>query len=63
MPRHSEPEYVVQWRKATANVPKCCHTCDNYDQDGKCVFHWAEPPANFAATEGACNDWTYELPF
>lgn len=61
--RHPEPEYVVKWREAIAKPPKCCHTCDHYAADGKCVFHWAEPPADFAATNGACNDWVEIMPF
>lgn len=61
--RHPEPEFVIKWRDAIKTVPQCCHTCDNYAKDGKCVYHWAEPPADFAATVNACKDWTYELPF
>lgn len=62
MPRHSEPEHVVKWREAVANPPKCCHTCDNYASDGICFLHWANPPEDFAKTNGACNDWTQQLP-
>jgi hypothetical protein len=63
MPRHSEPDYVVKWREAVANPPKCCHTCDEYDAHGRCMKHWATPPADFAEKQGVCNDWIAFLPF
>jgi len=58
--RHKEPYVVMEWRKGP---PACCHTCEHYAVDGKCVFHWAEPPEAFAATVGACVDWKQEVPF
>lgn len=64
--KHSEPEFVIKWREhveAARNIPKCCHTCDHYAADGQCIFHWAQPPADFAASIGACGDWIERMPF
>ena len=60
--RTLEPDFVTEWRKFTP-VPKCCHTCDNYDNDGKCWQHQTEPPAEFTIMVNACPDWTEEIPF
>lgn len=60
MPRHPEPECVIIYRQGP---PKCCHTCDSYTQDGECERFGTEPPADFAATPGACPNWLMEIPF
>ena len=62
--RHPEPSFVVQWREVERKgPPKCCHTCEWYEADGKCAKHEMEPPAEFAATEDECPDWIRECPF
>lgn len=36
MSRPPEPEFLVQWREwMRAGPPKCCHTCEHYDQFGR----------------------------
>jgi len=57
--RHPEPERVAMWRVA----PKCCHTCEYYNKDGVCLEHKSEPPEDFAATDGACPQWSLAIPF
>lgn len=60
MPRHIEPDHVKIWRNGP---PACCHTCEKYSEEGICQVHDAEPPEEFAATDGACKDWLMDLPF
>lgn len=60
--RYKEPESVIKWR-AGIKAPKCCHTCDEYDAQGKCMLHWSDPPEEFAATLNACPDWIEEMAF
>lgn len=60
MVRHQEPDIVKAWK---AGPPKCCHTCEHYAVDGLCWFHHQEPPEEFAATVGACDDWVQQVPF
>lgn len=63
--RHQEPEAVRQYRQLLAQgEPRCCHTCDRYDQDGNCTEHQMQPPADFAGTiPTPCEDWHPEIPF
>lgn len=61
-----EPIEVIQWRQLVAkaqDIPKCCHTCDEYDAHGMCLKHWATPPESFTNAIGACPDWVEELVF
>jgi hypothetical protein len=33
-----EPEFLKQWRDwIKAGPPRCCHTCENYKEDGRCA--------------------------
>lgn len=61
--RPPEPDILIKWRAMRSTPPKCCHTCDNYDKEGKCVYHWANPPIEFANAIDACPDWREECPF
>jgi hypothetical protein len=64
MSRPPEPQFLVDYREwVKAGPPKCCHTCDWYEDDGKCAKYEMEPPAEFAATEDECHDWIEECPF
>jgi hypothetical protein len=64
MSRPPEPEFLIQWRVwYQAGPPMCCHTCDNYDENGHCQQFDMQPPENFAATQDACNKWTLAVPF
>jgi hypothetical protein len=62
--RPPEPEFLTQWREwLAAGPPKCCHTCDFYGLDGKCVEFGIEPPIEFTAQSDQCDRWVQELPF
>ena len=62
--RHSEPEVVLQWRRRfDEGPPKCCHTCDHYSREGECSKYDMQPPADFAASVGACPEWVEAVPF
>ena len=62
--RPPEPEFLIQWREwMRAGPPKCCHTCDHFNQSGHCLAFDMRPPDDFAATPGACDQWIQELPF
>lgn len=64
MPRHKTPDNIVLYNKWLNNgPPKCCHTCDWYNDRGLCEMHGSEPPEEFAASDGACKDWVREIPF
>jgi len=62
--RPPEPEFLIQWREwVKAGPPKCCHTCENYDHQGKCFEFDMTPPEDFTATVDACDKWEMEIPF
>jgi hypothetical protein len=58
--RPPEPEFVTIWR---AGPPKCCHTCEHFNQSGRCLEFDMEPPEDFAATKDACEMWSFDIPF
>jgi hypothetical protein len=62
--RHPEPPIVALWRQ-NPGIPKCCHTCIYYTEDGLCSEFGAEPPEDHAATLNACESWASEdcIPF
>lgn len=59
--RPPEPEIVKAWRER--RMPRCCHTCDSYGDNGWCYTHDDRPPDDFAATVDACPSWVAEIPF
>lgn len=59
--RHPKPQQLIEWEQA--RMPRCCHTCEHYDQRGVCTEHDAEPPEDFAAQDGACPEYFEEIPF
>ena len=62
--RPREPEFLIRWREWLANgPPKCCHTCEHFNQSGMCLHFVMPPPEEFAATQDACVHWIMELPF
>ena len=63
MSRHEEPSWLIDYRKSIINPPKCCHTCDGYNETGICIEFQMIPPADFAETTGACDKWILEIPF
>ena len=60
MPRYKEPPgiWVTPW-----GIAPCCHTCLHYGDDGKCMKWQTEPPEEFAATPGQCDDYGLLIPF
>lgn len=62
--RHPTPEIVqVYQQRKKEGPPRCCHTCDFYTQDGRCMRYDMEPPQDFAATVDACDEYQEEIPF
>lgn len=68
MRKPNPPAEVIQWRKQVEEyhllqAPQCCHTCDNYTDDGQCSFYQMTPPEDFASAIGQCPEWMEVLPF
>jgi len=68
MSKPAEPIEVIQWREQVQayhllQAPQCCHTCDNYNDDGSCSLYIMTPPAEFAAAIGQCPEWMEVIPF
>lgn len=62
--RPQEPEFLIQWREwMRAGPPKCCHTCDHFNQSGHCLAFDMTPPEDFSSTVDACEQWIMEIPF
>ena len=62
--RPPEPQFLIDYREwLKAGPPKCCHTCDHFNQSGHCLAFDMTPPEDFAATVDACDKWEQELPF
>lgn len=59
------PPAVLRYRELIdQGPPRLCHTCDHFDkEDGHCAHFNATPPADFTATENACDQWVIEIPF
>ncbi len=53
--RHPEPDFVTAYLRR--EVPKCCHLCFKYGEDGICTEFHSSPPQEFAHTIGACSKW------
>ena len=59
-----KPEIVLQWERIAIEPPKVCWMCDHLSMGtGKCEKYGMEPPADFAETPGACEEWVCEVPF
>ena len=59
-----EPQFLKDWwGKQREPIPRCCHTCDHYDQDGRCAAYDMEPPAEFTQQRDACPQWIEMIPF
>ena len=63
--KHAEPQAVMTYRRMLKDpYPRCCHTCDHYQDSGECRRYHSAPPADFAATiPTLCEGWEEELPF
>lgn len=60
-----EPEGIAKhYLDFVANgAPKCCHTCENYQDNGVCYAYQKEPPQEFTNQIGVCEQWLYQIPF
>ena len=63
MTRPPEPDFLREWWGKQKPIPRCCHTCDHYDQDGRCDSYDMMPPAEFAAQRDSCERWLEMIPF
>lgn len=64
MSRPTEPEFLIQWRVwYQAGPPKCCFTCDEYDDAGHCGKFETVPPEDFAKSVDVCAQWVKRIPF
>jgi hypothetical protein len=61
--RHPEPLFVTVWKEGI--IPKCCHTCDHYTEDGICGIYGQEPPQEFTEEINRCDQWSSfdDIPF
>ena len=58
------PQFLVDYlQNVRGGPPKCCASCDHYDENGKCEKFDAVPPSEFLGTEGACDVWIEAVPF
>lgn len=61
--RPPEPEFLTEWKKLYAAMPKCCHNCENYSALGECIIFFECPPPEFIESSGKCENWLREIPF
>lgn len=62
--RPPEPQFLLDYRHwLQSGPPKCCHTCDHYSKVGHCMAFDMQPPEDFAASVGACEEWVEMIPF
>lgn len=61
MPRHPKPLILIEYENKKR--PRICHTCEFYDENGVCLNFAAEPPKEFAETDGACAHYDGSVPF
>jgi hypothetical protein len=60
------PQALTDWFKAKAqygNIPRCCHSCDHYMEDGLCDSYDMKPPPEFTQQLNACGRWLEIIPF
>lgn len=59
-----EPDFVTAWREwVKQGPPRCCHTCQFYNNDGECDFYHMVPPPEFVSETSKCDKWIMEIPF
>ncbi len=53
------PQFLIDYylKSLRGLPPKCCHSCDHYDNNGKCTEFDAVPTDEFLVTQGCCIDW------
>jgi hypothetical protein len=58
------PKEVLIYRQAqNLPVPKCCHTCYDYNDVGVCMKFNQTPPDSFTQELNQCQEWSQEIPF
>lgn len=64
MSRPDKPDYVVEYETIRKlGPPRCCHTCDHYSHDGRCLEFKLFVPHEFASLRDNCPVWELFLPF
>jgi hypothetical protein len=64
MSKLPRPQFITDYYKLIINgPPKCCHSCDNYNDDGICTVYNVVPPENVLEILDICKEWREELPF
>lgn len=62
--RPKQPQIVIDYFKAkNVSVPKCCHTCWHYTNNGFCKVFEQHPPEQFANEVNQCQTWEQDVPF
>lgn len=63
--KHEPPQHIKEYLDSAyyRSPPKCCHTCELYQDDGTCFEFGMQPPADFAQTEDQCDKWIEVIPF
>ena len=63
--RTPEPQFLQDfWRhRQQAALPRCCHTCDHYLEDGRCDAYYMTPPDEFTQQRDVCPRWLEMIPF
>lgn len=62
--RENEPDFVRRWREfARLGPPRCCYTCDYFDQSGVCEMYNETPPEEFTRAVDRCEHWIQEFDF
>lgn len=64
MPQHPEPDFLKQyWEWVRNGPPQCCHSCGEYDDNGRCEAFDMEPPQEYTDTINTCEKWYQKVPF
>lgn len=59
-------ERIALWQAAcivAENVPRCCLTCEWFNDQGVCELFNEKPPKEFTETLDACGKWARKAPF
>ena len=62
---YKEPDYLIEYRRLKKlGPPKCCHTCDFYNNTKMFCFKFnMNPPEEFTQERDSCPDYFEEIPF
>lgn len=59
----NKPQFLTDYEKAVKDKPRCCHNCDNYDENGFCYIYREKPPVEFTQRKNVCETWIEGIPF